>query len=101
MKKITITEILDDLRAADEITRRFERHFWLSSNDFYALYQKGLLDDGENLEEFTLWAGYYEIKIDRENLLHKLSKERVKKLQAQASGGFVNILPNEPTTIAR
>jgi hypothetical protein len=98
MKKITMTEILDDLRAADEITRRFERHFWLSSEDFYALYQKGLLDDGENLEEFTEWAGYYEIKMDREILLHKLSKERVKKLQAQASGGFVNIVPNEPAS---
>jgi glycogen debranching enzyme len=98
MKKITMTEILDDLRAADEITRRFERHFWLSSEDFYALYQKGLLDDGENLEEFTLWAGYYEIKKDRETLLHKLSKERVKKLQAQAVGGFVDIVPNEPVS---
>jgi hypothetical protein len=98
MKKITITEILDDLRAADEITRRYERHFWLSSEDFYALYQQGLLDDGEHLEEFTMWAGYYEIKKDREALLHKLSKERVKKLQAQASEGFVNIVPNEPVS---
>ena len=97
-KKITITEILDDLRVADEITRRFERHYWLSSEDFYALYQKGLLDDGEHLEDFTKWAGFYEIKMDRETLLQKLSKERLQKLQAQASGGIVNIDPNEPVS---
>ena len=96
MKKITITEILDDLRAADEITRRFERQYWLSSADFYALYQKGLLDDGEHLEDFTEWAGYYEIKLDREALLQRLSKERIQRLQAQSGEGFVNIEPNEP-----
>jgi len=100
-KKITMTEILDDLRVADEITRRFERHYWLSSEDFYALYQKGMLDDGEHLEDFTKWAGFYEIKLDRETLLQKLSKERLQKLQAQASGGIVDIVPNEPVmTIA-
>ena len=99
--KITITEILDDLRAADEITRRFERHYWLSSEDFYALYQKGLLDDGEHLEDFTKWAGFYEIKLDREAILQKFSKERLRKLQAQVSEGVVDIVPNEPVmTIA-
>jgi hypothetical protein len=39
MTEITITEILDDLRAADEVTRRFERRYWLSSAGFYDLYQ--------------------------------------------------------------
>jgi len=101
-KKITMTEILDDLRAADEITRRYERHYWLGSEDFYALYQQGLLDDGEHLEDFTKWAGFYEIKRDREAMLQKLSKERLRKLQAQAGKGIVDIVPNEPAiTIAQ
>lgn len=94
--KITITEILDDLRAADEITRRFERHYWLSSEDFYALYQQGLLDDGEHLEDFTEWAGFYKIKVDREVLLAKLSGERLRKLQAERVGDLVSIDPTEP-----
>lgn len=98
-KKITMTEILDDLRVADETTRRFERHYWLSSADFYALYQKGLLDDGEHLEDFTKWAGYYEIKLDREGLLQNLSRERLQRLQTQSSGGSINIDPNEPKSI--
>lgn len=94
--KITITEILDDLRVADEITRRFERHYWLSSEDFYALYQQGLLDDGEHLEDFTEWAGFYKIKVDREVLLAKLSGERLRKLQAERVGDLVSIDPTEP-----
>lgn len=69
MNTTTITEILDDLRAADEVTRRFERRFWLSSKHFYALYQEGLLDDGEHLEDFTLWSSFYQIKQRRENEL--------------------------------
>ena len=66
MSTVTITEILDDLRAADKITRRFERRYWLSSADFYELYRQGLLDDGEHTEDFTLWASFYEIKLDRQ-----------------------------------
>ena len=66
IQNITISEILDDLRTADEITRRYERRFWLSSADFYTLYQQGMLDNGNNLEVFTLWAGFYEIKQERE-----------------------------------
>ena len=65
----TSTEILDDLRAADETTRRFERRYWLSSSDFYELYQQGVLDDGEHAEDFALWAGFYKIKLDREKVL--------------------------------
>jgi hypothetical protein len=74
MTTVTITEILDDLRAADEITRRFERRYWLSSADFYELYSQGLLDDGEHTEDFALWAGFYEIKLDRKKVLIRANK---------------------------
>lgn len=93
---VTITEIIDDLRAADEITRRFERHYWLSSSDFYELYSQGLLDDGEHTEDFALWAGFYEIKLDRERALQQLSRDRLHHLRQQASQGFVQIEPSEP-----
>ena len=69
MTQITITQILDDLRAADEITRRFERRYWLSSADFFALYKQGRLDDGEHTEDFAQWAAFYDIKLDRESVL--------------------------------
>jgi hypothetical protein len=96
MTTVTITEIVDDLRAADEITRRFERRYWLSSADFYKLYSRGAVDDGEHTEDFALWAAYYEIKLDREQDLKQLSEERLEALQAQFRSGEVEIRPPEP-----
>lgn len=96
MKTIMITEVLDDLRAADEITRRFERRYWLSSSDFYALYQQGVLDDGENLEDFTMWAGFYEIKLEREVDLENLSKQRIQQLRTSTVNGYITINTPEP-----
>ena len=96
MATVTITEILDDLRAADEITRRFERRYWLSSADFYELYSQGLLDDGEHTDDFALWAAFYEIKLDREKALQRLSEERVRRLREQAHSGVIEIVPPEP-----
>lgn len=72
MTEVTITQILDDLRAADEITRRFERRYWLDSADFYDLYMQGRLDDGEHIEDFAMWAGFYQVKRDRETALKQL-----------------------------
>jgi len=94
--EITITEILDDLRAADEITRRYERHFWLSSADFYALYQQGRLDNGEHLEEFTEWSAFYQIKLDREAALQSLSKERMRELMSARQDEHIAIDSHEP-----
>ena len=89
---ITLTQVLDDLRTADEIVRRFERRYWLSSADFYELYQQGLLDDGDRTEDYALWAGFHLINQDRQAALAALSGERVRMLRGQ------NLLidPREP-----
>jgi hypothetical protein len=97
MMNATITEILDDLRAADETTRRFERRYWLSSADFYELYQQGTLDDGEHTEDFALWAGFYQIKLDREKALQTLSHNRLLQLRAKSKGQTISITPSEPS----
>ncbi len=96
MTEVTITQILDDLRAADEITRRFERRYWLDSADFYDLYMQGRLDDGEHTEDFAMWAGFYEVKRDREAALKQLSRERVRQLSGSATD-IITIDPREPT----
>ncbi len=96
MVEVTITQILDDLRAADEITRRFERRYWLSSADFYDLYRQGLLDDGEHTEDFAEWSAYYQIKVDREAALQRLSHERVRALK-QSADPIIALDPREPT----
>ena len=46
MVTITLSDILDDLRVADQALRRFEQRYWISSDVFYELYSQGLLDDG-------------------------------------------------------
>jgi hypothetical protein len=91
MNEVTITQILDDLRVADEITRSFERRYWLSSADFYALYRQGLLDDGEHTDDFAEWSAYYQVKLDREAVLQTWSLERVRQLKAGRGEQIISI----------
>ena len=69
MATIALSDILDDLRAADQALRKFEYRYWMSSDVFYDLYSQGRLDDGENLEDFSEWAGFYKIKLHRASVL--------------------------------
>ena len=89
---ITLTQVLDDLRTADEIVRRFERRYWLSSADFYDLYQQGLLDDGDRTEDYALWSGFHLINLDRQAALAALSRDRVRQLRSKT----MLIDPREP-----
>ncbi len=96
MATITLSDILDDLRAADQVLRKFEQRYWISSADFYELYSQGLLDDGQHREDFSEWAGYYKLKLKREAALEQLSRQRLERLRSQATGGVVDLLPEEP-----
>ncbi len=97
MATIALSEILDDLRAADQILRKFEQRYWTSSDVFYDLYSQGRLDDGENLEDFSEWAGFYKIKQHREELLRQFSRQRVAELGATgAEHDLVYLAPQEP-----
>lgn len=79
-RKLTVSEIIDDLRVADEMLRRFERLYWLSSDQFFGLYSQGLLDDGEHLHDFSQWAGFYKLRQRRLEAFNRLSQERVTQL---------------------
>jgi hypothetical protein len=96
MATVTLSDILDDLRAADRVLRKFEQRYWISSADFYELYSQGLLDDGQHLEDFSEWAGYYKIKLKREAALEQLSQQRLEHLRRQATDGTIELLPGEP-----
>lgn len=65
MSTITLSDILDDIQTAEQGLREFERRYWVSSDHFYDLYSKGLLDDGENSEDFSEWAGHYKLRQKR------------------------------------
>ena len=96
MTTITLSDILDDLRAADQILRKFEQRYWISSDVFYDLYSQGRLDDGEHLEDFSEWAGYYKLKLKREAALEQLSQQRLEQLRSSAAGGTIELAPEEP-----
>lgn len=96
MATITLSEILDDLRAADQGLRKFEQRYWLSSVVFYELYSQGLLDDGSHVEDFAEWAGHYKLKLKREAALEQLSRQRIEQLQRQSGKQTVELAPPEP-----
>jgi len=96
MAKITLSDILDDLQAADRALRRFEQRYWISSADFYELYSQGRLDDGQHRDDFSEWAGFYKLKQKREAALEKLSQRRLEYLRSQTKGDTIELLPEEP-----
>ena len=96
MATITLSDILDDLRAADRVLRKFEQRYWLSSEVFYDLYSQGRLDSGEHLEDFSEWAGFYKVKQHREELLKQLSEQRVDELSASSKDDMLELAPREP-----
>mgnify|MGYP000647071802 CR=1 FL=1 len=93
MTVMTLGDILDDLRAADQVLRKFEQRYWISSDVFYELYSQGRLDDGENLEDYTEWSGFYKIKQRREELLRQLSQQRISQLTHKTAGTHPLVRP--------
>lgn len=95
MSEITIGEILDDLRVAEEVLRKFERRYWITSEQFYELYNQGLLDIGEHSEDFSEWAGFYKLKMRREAAFRKLSQKRIEQMKVSTPGGVIVLEPQE------
>jgi len=96
MPSLTLSDILNDLRAAEDGLHEFERRYWISSDDFYELYSKGLLDDGENTEAFAEWAGHYKLRQKRLAALGEISKKRLASLAREDDAGAVCLIPAEP-----
>ncbi|MBS1250509.1 MAG: hypothetical protein MAG431_02103 [Chloroflexi bacterium] len=95
MATLTLSDILDDIQIAEQGLRKFERRYWISSDDFYDLYAHGLLDNGENGEDFAEWAGHYKLRQKRLSALKEISSKRVKTLQKK-EGKTINLAPAEP-----
>ncbi|MFZ5819061.1 MAG: hypothetical protein ACOYYJ_04085, partial [Chloroflexota bacterium] len=93
MSTITLSDILDDIQTAEQGLRKFERRYWISSDHFYQLYSKGLLDDGENAEDFSEWAGHYKLRQKRLAALEKISSERIASIR---HGDTIALSPAEP-----
>lgn len=90
-----IQQVMDDLQLITARLQVFEQKYGLLSADFYALYQSGQLDTGENLRDMTLWAGAYQIKLRLEETARQLSQQRIAQLRATSPGGEVRLVPHE------
>ncbi len=96
MTTLTLSDILDDLRVAEEGLHKFERRYWISSDDFFKLYSQGQLDDGENAEDFAEWAGHYKLRQKRLAGLEQLSKQRLETLRQHGDRKRIQLTPAEP-----
>ena len=96
MATLTLSDILDDLRAADQALRKFEQRYWISSVHFYELYSQGLLDNGEHRQDFSEWAGYYKLKLKLEAALEQLSRQRLERLRSRITDRVIELAPEEP-----
>jgi hypothetical protein len=93
-EEITILEILEDIHAADEILQKFERKYRIHSEVFYNLYSQGLLDDGEHLEDFAEWSGFYRLRLRREAMFRERSWQMVESLRARSPAQIVQLVPS-------
>ncbi len=96
MATLALSDILDDLQAAEKGLHKFERRYWISSAHFYELYSQGLLDDGRHRQDFSEWAGYYKLKLKREAALEHLSQRRLEQLRGWVTDGIIELAPQEP-----
>lgn len=66
--QITLSEILEDLHVAESDCQQFEKKYGILSEDFYAAYTGGSIENCGSNPDFTLWAGSYKIKLSRMNM---------------------------------
>jgi len=88
-RELTVREIIEDLQAIEQELHAYERKYRLASVVFYELYRQGKLDnDGYELtEDLGMWAGAYEIKLDRERRFLELSREYLSSLKVKDDRG--------------
>lgn len=93
---LTLEEIIQDLHALETRIRAYERKYGITSQDFYSLYQQGLLDDEgfEQSTEFTRWASAYTMKLEREASFKAASRAFVERLRQKASDRPLRLTPN-------
>jgi hypothetical protein len=66
-----LSQLIDSIYQINAHLQEFEKKYGLASADFYDLFSQGTLDDGEfeRTQDFCEWAGFYEIKRQREDCL--------------------------------
>lgn len=92
----TLNDIIQDLHAVESRIRAYERKYGITSADFCALYEQGLLDDDgyEQSTEFVRWASAYALQKKREIAFGSASQTFVREIQRIATVNPVKLMPN-------
>jgi hypothetical protein len=89
------SQLINSIYQINAHLQEFEKRYGLASADFYELFSQGVLDDGEfeQTRDFCEWAGFYEIKRQREEEFATLSRQRLQTLRQQAAEGRLELTP--------
>lgn len=81
-----LEEILQDIHGLDAKLRELEQRYSLLSDDMYALYRLGELEQSQDL---IRWVGYYELREERQRAYAVALRERLLKWRERAGGPLV------------
>ncbi len=85
-----LEEILQDIHGLDAKLRELEQRYSLLSDDMYALYRLGELEQSQDL---IRWVGYYELRQKRQRAYTVALRERL--LTWRKRGGVPLVLSPE------
>ncbi len=88
---MTLEEILQDIHGLDVRLRELDQQYGLLSEDFYALYRLGELEQSQDL---IRWAGYYELRQDRLRAYTIVLRERLLTLRRSADDNMIPLRPH-------
>lgn len=93
---MTLSEIIQDLHALETRVRAYERKYGITSADFYALYEQGVLDDEgyEQTTEYTRWASAHTLKLKREEAFTSASQDFITQMKEKMAASTLQLKPN-------
>ncbi|MBN1139654.1 MAG: hypothetical protein JXM73_23985 [Anaerolineae bacterium] len=94
--EMTLHELIEDLHTLRACTYAYERRYGVTSQDFYSLYQQGLLDDVgfEQSTELARWASAYEMQMEREAEFEARSRSFIDQLRHSTTGPGIRLRRN-------
>ncbi|MBU0511403.1 MAG: hypothetical protein KKD28_13500 [Chloroflexi bacterium] len=87
---MTLEDIVEDIHGLDQRLRELERQYGLLSEDTYALYRLGELEQSRDL---IRWIGYYELRQERQKAYAIALREHLLRLRQETAGTPFQLRP--------
>jgi hypothetical protein len=91
---MTLEELLQDIHALSSKLLELEQQYGLLSEDMYALYRLGELEQSRDL---IRWVGYYELRQERQRAYAVALRDRLLDLRRAAAGAPIPLQPHFAT----